>query len=107
MTVQGLPGGGVFAISTTPVAVDLGPLQGYEVFLFCATQDILFSFTPDASTSTALASTATAASLTELVADAAAQGRKVQRQVLVRNSRLVVATVAGSGLLVVKPIRQL
>jgi hypothetical protein len=104
MSIQGLPGGANIAVSTTPVAVNLGPLAGYVVYLCCNEQDILVCFTEDESTSTTLVTAAQAPSLTALVADPIGATIKAERQVLVKYSRLVVRTASGSGTLVIKPI---
>jgi hypothetical protein len=105
MDVQGLPGGGIFAISSTAVGLDLSALQGYVVAISCPA-DFLMSFSADASTDTTLVVTATAASTTTLVADPVAGGYKIFRQVQVKASRLVARTVVGASLLTIKPVRK-
>ncbi len=107
MSVQGLPGGGIFALTTTAAAFDLSALAGYDVLMSCDEAQLEFSFTANASTDTALVTTATAASTTVLVADQAGAGVKVLRQVMVKNARLVARVASGTGTLVVKPARKL
>lgn len=99
-------GGGVYAITATPIAVDLTPLVGRLVVLFCDEQKIHFSGAADGS-STALVTTATAASMTALVADKLAAGMKsVPRLVRADMPFLIVATSTGSGTLFVKPVSE-
>ena len=102
--VQGLPGGGIFSLTTTETVIDLSTLAGYEVFMGCDTQQLLFSFSLPTSTVTTLTTTATAASITTLVADMAGAGTKVRRQILNSHTRLVAKLASGTGFLVVKPI---
>jgi hypothetical protein len=105
MDVQGLPGGGIFAISSTAAGLDLSALEGYVVALSCPV-DFLMSFSADESTDVSLVTTATAASVTTLVADPVAGAYKAVREIRAKASRLVARTVTGSSLLTVKPIRK-
>jgi hypothetical protein len=96
-------GGGVFAITTTPAAFDLSALAGRHVAIYCDTQAILFSGAPDGSNTT-LVSTATAASLTALIADKVAAGLKAVRLVRADMPFLIAATDASTGTLIVKVV---
>lgn len=96
-------GGGVYALTTAALQIDLTALIGYEVVIYCASQDVYFS----GATSTdavALVTSATAASATALIADRLAAGYKAKRLVRSDQPFLVAATVASTGNLFVKVV---
>jgi hypothetical protein len=103
---EGLPGGGIIAITATPINIDLSALEGYTVHVVCPTTDIYLCFVPDAETGTAILTTATALSATAYVADPVGATVKVRRLVSGKNTRLIARTVTGSATLIIKPIRR-
>jgi hypothetical protein len=97
-------GGGNFALTTTPIAIDLSALVNYDVTISCDTQDVLFSGAPDGS-STTLVSTAAAASPTALIADRIAAGSKsAPRRIRNDQTFLIAAVAASTGTLRVKVV---
>ncbi len=102
MSREGLSGGGIIDITTTPVAVDLTLLQGYTCLFYCDSQDMNLRFST-AATPTTLTTTATAIGTNNTVAKPVGTGVKFERRVG-KAKYLIVATQSGSGTLVIEPV---
>jgi hypothetical protein len=106
MALLALRGGAQAALTTTETIVDLSAFAGRTVHLYCAEGDIWFCASPDSTAQTLVTAGAQAASATALVADRAAQGAKVPREINPAEPYLVVKMVTGTGTLKVKCINK-
>ena len=103
---EGLPGGGVYAITATTQNIDLTAFSGYVVSLVCPDVDMYINFAPNSEAAGTIIITATAMGTTSYVGDPIGATVKVKRFVGAKNGRLLVRTVTGSGNLFIKPIRR-
>lgn len=105
MAFRALEGGAIISGTTTPVAVDVQALLGtstlgVECTISCPDQDVYFCGSDV--NETGIVTTATAASKTALIADRAPAGLGKVRTLVHRY--LIVRTVAGTGLITIKPV---
>lgn len=105
--LRALRGGAIVAGTTSPQLVDLTAFIGHDVLIFCPTQDVLFSATATTPLgSQTLATTATAPSLTALVADRAPAGFGKVRCVAGEDPYLIVQLAVGSDNITIKKVSQ-
>lgn len=106
--IRAIPGGCVqTGVTTTPVAIDLRALGSRPVKIWCEEGDFYFCAARLASDAASLVTGSQAASLTALVADRAAAGVGVVRQVSKQFPFLIVRMVLstqGAGTIRVKPL---
>ncbi len=88
--------------TTTPQVLDLTAFLGLECVIFCPSQDVYFCANTVNSTTGFTITTTAAAALTNLVADRSPAGFGKIRMIVV--PYLIVRTVAGADVIVVKPV---
>lgn len=101
MAIHGLPGGGIYALTTSEVYIDLTALAGHEIVLSCP-GDWQLCFAPVGTAAGSLVTAATPADLVTFIADQVGGTIKVQRYVHVKYTVLVAKVLTGSGNLTIK-----
>ena len=105
--LRAMKGGAIVSGTTSPLLVDMSAFIGYDVLIFCPTQDVLFcgtGVTPLGSQ--VLATTATAPSLTALVPDRAPAGFGKVRCVYGDDPYWIVQLAIGTDLITIKKVSQ-